>query len=77
MNQDIFLTRFERAAIIGERLRQLAYNSEPRCDISDGTTDPYKIAEREFEEGVLPIMVKRGQSHLAIKDFRWKAKRFS
>ena len=71
------LTRFERAAIIGERARQLAYNAEPQCDVSDGITDPFAIAERELLQNVLPIQIKQKNQLVSLKDFKWICTRFS
>ncbi len=54
------LTKYERARIIAARALQLALGAHPLIDISSlGTKDPVIIAEKELEEGVLPILIKR------------------
>jgi DNA-directed RNA polymerase I, II, and III subunit RPABC2 len=53
-----FLTRFERARVIGERAQQLSMNAPPRVD-HEGFTCALKIAEKELLEGKLPMSVKR------------------
>ncbi|NPA97624.1 MAG: DNA-directed RNA polymerase subunit K [Crenarchaeota archaeon] len=54
------LTKYERARIIAARALQLALGAYPLIDISElSTRDPVIIAERELEEGVLPILIRR------------------
>jgi len=53
------ITRFEKARIIGARALQIKFDAPVLIDISDGVIDPIKIAEREFQAGVIPITVKR------------------
>ncbi|MDE1860550.1 MAG: DNA-directed RNA polymerase subunit K [Candidatus Micrarchaeota archaeon] len=52
-------TKFERAAIIGARALQLAYGAPPLIKVGAGVTDPLFLSEKEFEEGVIPIVVLR------------------
>lgn len=52
------ITKFERARIIGTRATQLSHNAPPLVDI--GTEmDPVKIANMEYEAGVLPLYIIR------------------
>ena len=50
-------TRFERARIIGARALQLASGADPFVKTKE--QDPIKIAEMEFEKGVIPLDVKK------------------
>ena len=50
-------TRFEKARIIGARALQIARGAKPT--IKTEIKDPIKIAEKEFEEGVIPLNTKR------------------
>lgn len=50
-------TRFERARIIGARALQISRGAPPLVDSKD--QDPVKVAEAEFEAGVIPLDVKR------------------
>lgn len=50
-------TRFEKARIIGARALQLAYGAPPLIKVPAVITDPLALAELEFEEGVIPIVV--------------------
>ena len=57
-------TKYEVARILGARALQLSMNAPVLLVISkekleDINYDPLKIAELEFESGVLPITVKR------------------
>jgi len=51
------MTRFERARIIGARALQI--NRGAPVLIKTKQTDSVKIAEEEFEQGVIPMDVKR------------------
>lgn len=50
-------TRFETARIIGARALQLARGAP--LFVKTDLKDPIKIAELEFEQGVIPLNVKR------------------
>lgn len=52
-------TRFERARIIGARGLQIALGAPILIQISDDMVDPIEIARTEYEEGMIPITVKR------------------
>ncbi|MEM5778681.1 MAG: DNA-directed RNA polymerase subunit K [Candidatus Aenigmatarchaeota archaeon] len=50
-------TRFEKARIIGARALQIARGAPPLIKVN--VKDPIKIAELEFEQGVIPLNVRR------------------
>ncbi|MBI2630057.1 DNA-directed RNA polymerase subunit K [Candidatus Pacearchaeota archaeon] len=57
-------TRYEKARIIGARALQIAMDAPLLLKVENEKLeeikyDPLKIAEMEFESGVLPITVKR------------------
>lgn len=52
-------TRFEKARIIGARALQITMGAPVLIRIPKEIIDPVKIAEWEFEKGVLPISVLR------------------
>ncbi len=57
-------TKYEKARIIGARALQISNNAPLLINLSKEELkklnyDPLRIAEREFEEGVLPISVER------------------
>lgn len=51
-------THFEKARIIGARALQIAMGA-PILIKLDSISDPIKIAEAEFNDGAIPITVKR------------------
>ncbi len=56
-------TRFEKARIIGARALQLAYGAPPLVKVPESISDPLSLAELEFSEEVIPIVVLRESSH--------------
>ncbi len=59
MDGPTWLTKYERARIIGARAMQIALGAPPLIDVPKGLTDPIKIAELELEAGVLPMKIRR------------------
>jgi len=59
MNEEIKYTRFERARIIGARALQIDMGAPVLISLSKDEIDPIRIAEFEFEKGVIPLTVKR------------------
>mmetsp|Transcript_6755 Transcript_6755/g.7540 ORF Transcript_6755/g.7540 Transcript_6755/m.7540 type:complete len:130 (+) Transcript_6755:56-445(+) len=64
-----FLTKYERARILGARALQLSKNA-PLCVDAEGETDPYKIAERELQERKIPFVIRRHLPDGSYED--WK-----
>jgi DNA-directed RNA polymerase subunit K len=61
---EIQFTKYETARIIGARALQIAMDAPLLLKISESILkemkyDPIKIAEKEFQEGVLPIAINR------------------
>ncbi len=52
-------TKFEKARVIGARALQLAYGAPPLIKVPEGMVNPLDLAELEFEEEVIPIVVLR------------------
>lgn len=64
MKSKIIYTRYEKARIIGARALQLAMGAPVLIDIDEKKLKKInysviELAKEEFEEGVLPITVKR------------------
>jgi len=53
-----YLTKFERARVLGTRALQISMNAPVMVDL-DGETDPLKIAEKELRERKIPIIIRR------------------
>ena len=54
-----FITKFERARIIGERAKQLDANAEAFVDVPTTVIDSYTIAMQEYAEKKIPFIIKR------------------
>ena len=54
-----FITKYERARILGERAKQINMGAKPLTEIGPEIIDGYLIAEKEFSEKKIPFIVKR------------------
>uniref|UniRef100_A0A6C0B8V6 DNA-directed RNA polymerase n=1 Tax=viral metagenome TaxID=1070528 RepID=A0A6C0B8V6_9ZZZZ len=54
-----FVTRYEKARILGERAKQINAGAKPFVEIADNIIDGYLIALKEFDEKKIPFIVKR------------------
>lgn len=52
-------TRFEKARIVGARALQVSMGAPILLEVPEDMMNPVDIALREFEEGLIPITVKR------------------
>lgn len=53
-----YLTKYERARVLGTRALQISLNAPVMVDL-DGETDPLRIAEKELRERKIPIIIRR------------------
>jgi len=66
-----FMSKYEKARILGTRALQLSMNAPPMVDVPAGETDPLKIAMLELHAGKIPLIVRR---HLPDGSFEdWTA----
>jgi DNA-directed RNA polymerase I, II, and III subunit RPABC2 len=54
-----FITKYERARVLGERAKQLDGGAKPLVLIEKDVIDGYLIALKEFEQKKIPFIVKR------------------
>ena len=54
-----FITKYERARVIGERSKQLNAGAQPFIQIESTLIDGYLIAMKEFEEKKIPFIIQR------------------
>lgn len=54
-----FLTKYERARILGERAKQINAGAPPMIPVADDIIDGYLIALKELESKSIPFIVKR------------------
>jgi DNA-directed RNA polymerases I, II, and III subunit RPABC2 len=54
-----FITRYEKARILGERAKQINSGAKPLVELEPNIIDGYVIALKEFEQKKIPFIVKR------------------
>ena len=54
-----FITRYEKAKLIGERAAQLGAGAMPMVEVEENIIDDYVIASKEFNEKKIPFIIKR------------------
>ena len=68
-----YLTKYERARILGQRARQIDAGSTPFIKVPENVIDGYIIAEMELKEKRIPFIIRRplphgGSEYWSIKD---------
>jgi DNA-directed RNA polymerase I, II, and III subunit RPABC2 len=53
-----YMTKFERARVLGTRALQISMNA-PLMVAPDGETDPLELAKKELRERKIPIIIRR------------------
>jgi DNA-directed RNA polymerase subunit K/omega len=54
-----FLTKFEKARVLGERAKQINDGAQPFVKLTTNAIDGYLIALAELEQKVIPFIIKR------------------
>jgi DNA-directed RNA polymerase I, II, and III subunit RPABC2 len=54
-----FITKYERARILGERAKQLNMGAKPLVEVGPDVIDGYLIALAEYEQKRIPFIIKR------------------
>jgi DNA-directed RNA polymerase I, II, and III subunit RPABC2 len=54
-----FVTKYEKARVIGERTKQINNGALPMIEVEPTVIDGYLIALKEFEEKKIPFIIKR------------------
>lgn len=65
-----FLTKYEKARIIGARALQISKNAPIMVDVEPGEWDPLKIAEKELVERKIPFIIRRYLPDGSYEDWR-------
>lgn len=68
-----FLTKFERARIMGVRLQQLAYGAKPRIN-TENLKSIQEIVEQELIQRKIPFIIRRSLPNGSSED--WKIEEF-
>jgi DNA-directed RNA polymerase I, II, and III subunit RPABC2 len=54
-----FITKYEKARILGERAKQINAGATPFVDVNQEIIDGYSIALEEFEQKKVPMIIRR------------------
>jgi DNA-directed RNA polymerase subunit K/omega len=54
-----FLTKYERARILGQRAKQIETGATPFVKVPENIIDSYLIAEMELQQGRIPFIIRR------------------
>jgi len=54
-----FITRYEKARILGERAKQINSGANPMIEVDSNIIDGYLIAIKEYEQKKIPFIIKR------------------
>lgn len=54
-----FITKFEKARVLGERAKQINAGATPMVPVEEELIDGYLIALREYEERKIPMILRR------------------
>lgn len=65
-----FLTKYEKARILGARALQISKNAPVMVDLDPGEWDPLKIAEKELLAKKIPFIIRRYLPNNTYED--WK-----
>ncbi len=65
-----FLTKYEKARIIGSRALQISKNAPIMVEPDAGEWDPLKIAEKELVERKIPFIIRRYLPDNSYEDWR-------
>jgi len=64
----IFLTRYEKARIVGARALQLSFGAPLLIEKPQDVIDPIKLAMLELKAGILPLTIRRDNPSGAHQD---------
>lgn len=67
---DRYMTKYERARILGTRAQQISMNA-PVMVVLEGETDPLEIALKELRQGKIPFSIRRYLPDGSYEDWEW------
>ena len=65
-----FLTKFEKAKIIGIRSQMIANGAKPCISVPKNITSSLDIATLEFEQKKIPLLIRRKLTDNSFEDWR-------
>jgi DNA-directed RNA polymerase subunit K/omega len=54
-----YLTKYERARVLGQRAKQIEYGATPFVKVAENVIEPHIIAELELEQKKIPFIIRR------------------
>lgn len=63
-----YMTKYERARLLGTRALQLSMNAPPMVELQ-GETDPLQIAMKELRERKIPLIIRRNLPDGSYEDW--------
>jgi DNA-directed RNA polymerase I, II, and III subunit RPABC2 len=67
-----FITRYEKARILGERAKQINAGAIPMVEVESDIIDGYLIAMKEFNEKKIPFIIKRPMPNGGCEYWKFK-----
>ena len=67
-----FITRYEKARILGERAKQINAGAKTFVELEPNVIDGYVIALKEFEAKKIPLIVKRPMPNGGVEYWRFE-----
>ena len=67
-----FLTKYERAKILGVRAEMIASGDKPLVKVPAGISDAYQIALLEYKEKRIPLLIRRMNPDGSVEDWSLK-----
>ena len=71
-----FITKYEKARILGERAKQLNSGARPMVEVDENLIDGYLIALKEYDEKKIPFIIKRPLPNGACEYWRFSDMEF-
>ncbi len=65
-----FITKYERAKILGVRSEMIASGAPPTVNVPKGITSSYEIAKLEFNAKRIPLLIRRHLPNGSFEDWR-------
>jgi DNA-directed RNA polymerase I, II, and III subunit RPABC2 len=62
-----FITRYEKARVLGERAKQINCGATPFVEVDPTVIDGYLIALKEYESKKIPFIIKRPISNCGVE----------
>ena len=68
-----FLTKYEKARVLGQRAKQIECGANPFISVPEGIIDAHIIAELELQQKRIPVIIRRplpggGSEYWNLKD---------